>query len=169
MYRPQFAYSTPKGTEDHRCHYSFDASNLPVLTGLLAAGASTGRIPLLLDSDADFFLRAIQIQDRVLPLLLLSSGLRIRIEDCYGNPLSDSENLPAAVGTQRDNYESPALYGETDGAGIAALETDEQGVYCPSGGRLTLYVFNPTAAPVALSAIVLNLHGVKRYSGEKCT
>lgn len=161
MYRPQFAYRTPKDTEDHRCHYSFDGSNTAFLVGNLGAGLSTGRIPLLMDSDADFFLRAIQLQP--------SLGLQIRLEDCYGNPLSDSGNNPVVAGTQRDNYVNPALYGEPDGAGIVALESDEQGVYCPRNGALNLYVTNPTAAPISLANIVVNLHGVKRYSGEKCT
>lgn len=161
MYRPQFAYPTPKDTEDHRCHYSFDGSNTASLVGNLGAGLSTPRIPLLLDSDADFFLRAIQLQPGL--------GLHIRLEDCFGNPLSDSGNIPMAAGTQRDNYADPALYGEPDGAGIVALESDEQGVYCPRAGGLSLYVTNPTAAPINLSNIIVNLHGVKRYSGEKCT
>jgi hypothetical protein len=168
MYRPQFAYRTPKDAEDHRCHFSFDATNTPFLVGNLGAGLATGRIPLLMDSDADFFLRAIQIQDRSLIFPFPSSGFQVRLEDCYGNPLSDSGNSPVVAGTQRDNYVAPALFGEPDGAGLVALESDEQGVYCPRSAGLSLYVLNPTAAPISLANIIINLHGVKRYSGEKC-
>lgn len=161
MYRPQFAYPTPEGCEDQRCHYSFDGSNTPSLVGNLGAGLSTPKIPLLLDSDADFFLRAIQLQPGL--------GLQIRLEDGDGNPLSDSGNIAVAAGIQKQNYVDPALYGEPDGAGIVALESDEQGVYFRRAGGLSLYVTNPTAAPISLANIVVNLHGVKRYSGEKCT
>src|SRR5271157_4549305 len=55
MYRPQFPYPpTPPSCQDQRCTYSFDGSNTPLLSGTLAAGGQTGRIPLLLDRDADF-------------------------------------------------------------------------------------------------------------------
>lgn len=159
MYRPQFAYSTPEGCEDQRCHYSFDASNTPFLVGALAAGRFLSKIPLPMDSDADFYLRGFQLE---------ASGLTLRLEDCYGNPLSDSGNLIPAAGTQFNDFEAPALYGESDGAGVVALESDEWGVFCPRGGVLCLYLFNATAAPINLSSIIVNLHGVKRYSGEKC-
>lgn len=159
MYRPQFAYSTPEGCEDQRCHYSFDGSNTPTLRGNLAAGTFLFGIPLPMDNDADFYLRGFQLEP---------SGLMLRLEDPHDNPLSDSGNLVPAAGTQFDNYEHPALYGEPDGAGIVTLESDEWGVFCPRGGRFLLHVFNPTAAPIALATIIVNLHGVKRYSGEKC-
>lgn len=154
MYRPQFAYPRPTPPcEDQRCVYSFDATNLPALSGTLAAGIQTGRIPLRLDKDAAFLLRGITIEGAV----------SMRIEDTDGNPLSDSENA-----VQSSNFMLPKEYGDTSGAGIVTLESGAGGVFSPAGGNFLVYLYNATAATIDLTTVVLNLHGVKRFSGEVC-
>lgn len=154
-YRPQFAYPVANSPcEDQRCSYSFDASNTPALAGTLAAGFSLSKIPLLMDTDAPFYLRGF-----VVPV----TALQFRLEDANDNPLSDQGNS-----LQGTNFQFPALYSETDGAGIVALDSDDWGMYLPAGGAPLLYVYNPTAAPVSLAGVFINLHGVKRYPGANC-
>lgn len=157
-YRPQFPYKSPPKCEDQRCPYSFDSSNTPVLANVaLAGGAQAQRIPLQLDKDADFYLRGIQV------FAPLFSALEFRLEDPRGNPLSDTENASDTI-----NFQYNALYGETDGAGIVALDSDDYGIYCDAGSRLCLYVLNNGTAPVNLTLFVVSLDGIKRYTGDRC-
>lgn len=158
-YRPQFAFKSPADCEEQRCVYSFDQTNTPVFLGNIQPGDSISRIPLPLDKDADFYLRGISTSD------IVPSGLEIRIEDPKGHPLSDVDNLDDTI-----NYDFLPLYSATDGAGIVALDNaDDYGVYCQQGTRLYLHLFNNTTnVAYALSFLVLNLHGVKRYSGDRC-
>jgi hypothetical protein len=154
MYRPQFPYPAPKAPcNDQPCVYSFDFTNLPVFLGTLASGARTGRVPLRLDKDADFYLRAIRSQGLI----------SFRLEDTDGNPLSDSENA-----IQSSNYEFPQLYSDPAGAGVVALDSGADGVFGPAGGNYVVYLFNATASPIDLTTCCLNLFGIKRYAGEGC-
>jgi hypothetical protein len=154
MFRPQFPYPLPPAPcQDQKTQYSFDSTSLPALSGNLAAGAQTGRIPLGIDADAVFYLRGIKSQ----------GALSFRLEDPNGNGLSDSDNT-----TQRTNFEVPAEYGNTGGAGIVALETGADGLFVPAGGNVILYLFNGTSGAIALSTVAINLHGVKRYPDSGC-
>ena len=165
MYRPQFAFKSPSGCEEQRCVYSFDFTNTPVLTTTLAAGANIDRIPLRLDTDADFYLRGINTMPLPSPgPTILGDGLEFRLEDPMGHALCDRENL-----LQEADYQYPELYSEMDGAGIVPLDNcDEYGVYCQAGSRLYLHLLNNSTAAIALNVFILNLHGIKRYSGERC-
>ena len=154
MYRPQFAIPLPSPPcEDQSCMYSFDGTNTPAFSGSLQPLAQTGRIPLHLDKNADFYLLAVSTD---LPVSL-------RIEDGKSNPLSDSENT-----LQAQNFENPNLYSATEGAGFAVLESGADGVLGRQGGNFSLYLYNPTAAPVDISTCVVNLIGRKRYPGALC-
>lgn len=151
MYRAQFAY--PEASDDCRdqtCMYSFDGSNTPYFVSVAAGDPGTNKIPLVLDQDADFFLRAIRIP---------ATSLRVVLEDCFLHGLVDQN----AATNQCLN---PRFWAETDGAGLVALESDNWGIWCPAGGALIAYVQNPTNAPI--TGLVVNLHGVKRYSRRRC-
>jgi hypothetical protein len=166
MYRPQFAFKSPADCEEQRCVYSFDFTNTPLLAVTIAAGASISRIPLLLDKDADFYLRGIDTMP--LPsgplIILMGQGLEIRLEDPVGHALSDRENALEVI-----DYQYMELYSEMNGAGIVPLDNcDDYGVYCQAGSRLYLHLFNNSAANINLNLFILNLHGIKRYSGERC-
>jgi hypothetical protein len=165
MYRPQFAFKSPADCEEQRCVYSFDFTNIPWLATNLAAGANIQRIPLLLDKDADFYLRGISTMPLPSPgPQFQGDGLEFRLEDPKGHALSDTENR-----IEESNYQYPELYSEMDGAGIVTLDNcDDYGVYCQAGSRLYLYLLNNSTAAIALNVFVLNLHGIKRYSGERC-
>lgn len=166
MYRPQFAFKSPAGCEEQRCVYSFDLTNTPVLATTLAAGATISRIPLVLDKDADFYLRGVNTMPIPSgPVVILSGvGLEIRLEDPMGHALSDRENL-----LQEADYQYPELYSEMNGAGIVPLDNcDDYGVYCQAASRLYLHLFNNGTASINLALFILNLHGIKRYSGERC-
>ena len=151
MYRPQFAYNPPDPPcHSQKCQYSFDQTNLPALTGSLAANGQTGRIPLKLDKDAPFILRGIVSQ----------GALSFRLEDKDGNGLSDSENAVNST-----NFELPKEYANPAGAGLVALEGE---VYAPIGGTIVLTLLNNTSGSVNLNTFAINLHGEKRYQGEAC-
>lgn len=145
---------------DQRCSYNFDVSNIPALGPAIPAGGVLSKIPLILDADADFYLRAVNIWSGF-DTDTISTSLLVGLEDTSGNPLINpsSPGLPPVL--------LPSLWGETALPGWAAdLESDTWGVYCPGSGGLYLYVQNPTAAPVSPPVIVL--HGIKRYTGDQC-
>lgn len=152
MYRPQFPYPpTPVGCQDQRVSYSFDGSNVAYFSGTVAAGALLQQVPLPLDKDADFYLRAIQIQ---------ATTLLIGLQDAGGHPLL----LPSAPGLPPTL--SVPLWAQCDGGPIVPLESDNWGVFCRAGSRLLAYVQNTGIA--AVNGPVITLHGVKRFVGELC-
>lgn len=152
-YRPQFVFASDPPCEDQPCLYSYDSTNCPVLQGSLLAGNHTPRIPLRLDKDADFYLRAIDTQGTI----------ELRIEDPEGNALFDSENATAST-----NYAHPHKYSNTVGAGYVTLEGGKDGVRGPAGGNFLLYLYNQGTSTVNLTTFALNLVGVKRYRAEVC-
>lgn len=159
-YRPQFAYRAPAGDFDIvRCVYAFDRSNVDVFSaGTVASGFNSAlKIPLVLDNDAAFLLRAIEVA----PTLL-----GIGIQDPHNNSLVDP-----GQGAGVDNLGLPqSLYGFVwcfgNGPGPVTLDGDEWGVYCAAGSALGLYVNNWTGAQQ--TAPILSLHGVKRYPRGGC-
>jgi len=162
-YRPQFPYRpAPTGCEDQRCQFSFDSTNTPFLTQTLASGSQIQRIPLNFDRDSEFFVRGISTP---------SPGdggttaglLQFRLQDQKGNPLSDVDNSQVTT-----NFVFPNLYSATMGAGIVALDSDDDGVYVPRGGVWYLYLYNGGSGDFDLTTFVLNIHGVKRYTKGKC-
>ncbi len=160
MFRPQFAYPLPsQPCFDLKTQYCFDQTNLPVLTGTLGPGAVTGKIPLRLDKDADFYLRGISLSGPEIQAATIS----LRFEDTNGNPLSDSDNQ-----TIQTNFELPEQYGDSNGAGIVALDSGRDGIFGPAGGNFIVYFYNGTGVTANLSGVVINLHGVKRYDKEVC-
>jgi hypothetical protein len=154
MYRPQFAFKSPVNCEEQRCAYSFDQTNTPRLASILTPGSEILYIPLELDKDADFYLRGIQTTAQ--------AALEFRLEDPKGNPLCDTGNV-----LQESNFQYPGVYSQTNGAGIVTLDNaDDYGVFCQAGSRLYLHLFNNGIANVG--GLVVTLHGIKRYSGERC-
>jgi len=153
MYRPQFVYlGSPANTRDFRCTYSFDFSNVAAFASAIPANnAYSNPIRLPLDQDADFFLRAIQIQETALFIGLL---------DPFNNQLID----PLVPGNPPTLL--PDLWAVVQNSELVVLESDNWGIYCPAGSQFTVYVQNPTAAPIA--APIISLHGIKRYCGEVC-
>lgn len=150
MYRPQFAYVQPPSTcRDQNCFYSFDGSNTPTFLSIPANDPGTNKIPLYLDQDADFLIRAIRITPTV---------LRVVLEDAFLHTLLDQNAT--------DQCLNPRFWAQTEGAGLVALESDDWGIWCPAGASLIAYVQNPTGAPV--TGLVINIQGVKRYSGPRC-
>jgi hypothetical protein len=150
MYRPQFAYPQPPSTcRDQNCFYSFDGSNTPSFVSVQANDPGTNKIPLTLDQDADFIIRAIRIPQ---------TSLRVVLEDCFLHQLIDQNPANECL--------NPRFWSESDGAGLVVLESDNWGIWCPAGGSLVAYVQNPTNAPI--TGLVINIQGVKRYSGVRC-
>lgn len=116
MYRPEFAYETPAGFEDEPFEHFFDKNNAPALAGPFTSGQQVLDIPLRLDTDADFFWRAIKIT-------AASQKFFIRFRDPFGNLLSDY--IPAA------NYiPSPTRFEAPLGSAPVPLEPE---IPCPAG------------------------------------
>lgn len=149
-YRPQFAYPAPPNScRDQNCMYSFDGSNTPSFISVAANDPGTNKIPLILDQDADFLIRAIRITP---------SSLRVVLEDCFLHILVNQDPANECL--------NPQFWSQSDGAGLVALESDNWGIWCPAGGVLIAYVQNPTNAPI--TGLVINVQGVKRYNGVRC-
>ena len=154
MFRPQFAHALPPlPCVQQPCQYSYDQTNLPALTGTLAAGQRTGRIPLKTDKDAPFYVRALSTHG------LLS----LRIEDADRNAWSDSENA-----VESTNYEIPSEWSEGGGAGNVVLESGAGGIFIPLGATLVMYLYNNTAGALNLNTVCVNLVGVKQFENEEC-
>lgn len=152
MYRPEFAYPpTPSGCADQPCVYSFDASNVPNFSGTIAAGSLITKIPLLLDQDADFYCRAVQ---------LAPTALLVGLEDPGGHPIifPTLTGLPPTLAVP--------LWGQCDGGPITALDSDTWGIFCRAGSRFLAYLQNATNGGIA--GPVITLHGIKRYKGGAC-
>lgn len=123
-YRPQFAYPTPEGFQDEEFVQYFDSISNPALATVLAAGAEIRDIPLILDSNAEFHIRGIEVA------LENNNELGIQIRDPYGNYLSDGY-VPAGA------YSGQQL-GDV-GACPVALESE---IVCPPGGALSISIKN---------------------------
>lgn len=154
-YRPQFVYRAADGDcIDVRTHFSFDYSNVAVLNGSIPSSwNSNNRIPLVIDRDAPFLLRGVQVSP---------TSLQVGLLDPLNNPLLD--NGQGAGGAAP--YLPVEIWCGTAGAGIVPLEGDDWGVFCPPGSRFSLYFNNATGAPQV--APVITLHGVKRYRRADC-
>jgi hypothetical protein len=167
-YRPQWAYPLPPPPcEAQPCQFSYDATNTPAFTNTsFASGAQTGRIPLKLDLDADFYLRAIRTQGAVW----------IRLLDPESNLLDDADNAKDIGNFEAPNqFSNPAGFDGTGWPGIVVLESGQWklsesggtgGVYAPAGSNFLLYLYNGTNAAINLTTCAVNLYGVKVYSGE---
>jgi hypothetical protein len=105
VYRPQFAFpAAPEGFTWQPCLYGFDQSNLPALGNLtLATGQESIHIPLRLDDDAPFILRAIK---------LANSGFNVLLYDPWGNQLMDDYVRPSLYASELPPFtvlEGPGL------------------------------------------------------------
>jgi hypothetical protein len=109
MFRPQFPdVAPPPGFVWQPCVYSFDYTNTPAFILALASSQESGWIPMHLDSDAPFILKAIKI---------VHSGLNVILRDPHYNELSD-------------DFENPNEY-STAVSPWTVLEGP--GIDCPSG------------------------------------
>ena len=115
-YRPQFPNQTPDGYQDKDFVHYYDQTNTPQLNNALslAVGATILQIPLQLQGDAQFTLRAIKING--------PANYGVRIKDPYGNYLSDDfVPIPQEYGPQ-----------ETSVFGSNAVEFEPE-IPCPLG------------------------------------
>jgi hypothetical protein len=152
VYRPQFAYDTPKGFRDEQFHYTFFGFNTPMLVANIAAGAILSNIPLVLQTDAPFLWRGVKVSPA--SSAFANPQLNMQFKDAWGNYLSN-KLVPAAL------Y-MPPVNANVGGFAVVPLEPE---VRCPAGGIIWLWLQNPTGSPVAPPQI--SLYGVKRYRVER--
>jgi hypothetical protein len=147
LYRPAFAYHTPRGFRDETFHYSFNGSNVAALGTAIAAGALVADIILQLQNDADFVCRGLKVLLGTVP-----SNLYLWLKDPFGNYLSQT-------------YVPASLSVSGSGSGVCgSLVVPIEEIICPASGMWTAYLYNPTAAPVNPPAF--SFFGVKRYPLE---
>ena len=141
-YVPQFAYpAAPRGLREDQFSYSFDATNTPGLVASIPANGITREIPLQLQTDAIFMLRAISIA---------AANLSIQIRDTFGRVLND-DYTPISVAYQ------PSGIAIAGGLFIPM----EPEVLCTPGGIFLLDFQNNTGGSIAPPKITM--YGTKRY------
>lgn len=118
MYRGQFPFcEAPAGYRWVPVIYAFDSTNTPALSLFLASGQQTDNIPLVLDSDEDFYWCGTR---------LLFTGLTLELKDPQTDPLMDGLIVPE-------------LY--ADRAMPTVLEP--LGTFCPKGSAIQLRIGKP--------------------------
>ena len=148
LYRPQYAFWTPRNFRDETFHYSFDKTNVAALGVAIAAGQVVNDIILQFQNDAEFVCRGFKVQ-----LGTSASDLQLWLKDPFGNYLSQTY-IPLA------NY----LTGAGTlivGRAVVILEPE---IICPRSGMWTAYLSNPTAG--FLEPPAFTFFGVKRYPLE---
>lgn len=123
-YRPQFPYPTPPGYQDEEFIHFFDAHTVPGLATVLSAGQELRDLPLPLDSETEYHIRAVEVATDT------DDALGVQLKDAYGNYLSDGY-VPAGV------YSGQQL--ADVGACPVALESE---IVCPPGGVLSISIKN---------------------------
>ena len=162
MYRPQFVFPVSiDPCRDMRCQYSFDWTNLPALAaGIVPATWNWSlKIPMVLDQDADFFIRGIVVSP---------TALEIGIVDAYNNSLVDPGQGPGYDGQGLPPTMVSYVWAQTMGAGLIAEDGDNWGIYCPAGAARGLYIGNFTPLGTDEPVPVINIHGVKRFQKGAC-
>jgi hypothetical protein len=148
MFRAQHVYPTAPGEQEYR--YSFTPYNVPSFVGTLLAGARKENIPLPLDADAPFILRAMQAHES-------PYGLAMRFRDPWRNYLSDDANP-----TLEDlNYAPNDALWTIFGAELVAVDAE---IWCPKGAVLWVDLYNASLSTVSLAALEIVFAGVKRYA-----
>jgi hypothetical protein len=148
IYRPQYAYPTPRGFTDEQFSYTFDQSNTPFLnSGNLASGSFIQNIPLPLDRDAAFLWRGFTI----LGVNDTDPVMAVRFRDAAGNYLSD-------------DFVPIDLYARPLGLAIVGTLTViwEPQIECPAGGMLWVDLKNQSNGAVNTNLVRLTLDGAKR-------
>ena len=163
IYRPQFAYATPPGCRDEDYTYFFDSSNTPAFNQN-SSFLSLSNIPLVLDKDAAFLLRAWKVGAlrtvNGIPSGYVVPNVNLQLQDPYLNNLQDSQS-PAIETGFPDN--PVPITGGLLATPPVILEPE---IYCPAGGCLLVSL---TCGAVSGGCgfsqgfFSLMLYGVKRY------
>lgn len=123
-YRPQFPYPTPAGFQDEEFIQFFDSNTVPGLGHVLAAGEELRDIPLLLDPNAEYHIRGIEVATQT------EDALGVQFRDGYGHYLSDG-------------YVPAGSYSGQQSADVGALPVPiEAELICPPGAALSVSVKN---------------------------
>ena len=154
LYRPQYAFETPRGFRDETFHYTFDKTTIAALGVTLPTLQLRNDIILQLQNDQEFVCRAIAVlgaaDERAGSAV---SNLYIWLKDPFGNYLSQT-------------YVPISRYLTGGGAGVIGRfpVIIEPEIICPAGGMWTMYLYNPTTGSINPPAITF--FGVKRYPLE---
>lgn len=148
VYRPQWAYSTPKGFHDEGWIMGPFPLTVP------GTGALALNLPAQLDDDVPFLIRAIMIDGLLgtaeadLPPVDIFAGALVRIRDTYGNPLT-------AAGV---NQTGAAVDDLVLGLGVWANQLNglnafgfviEPEIECSPGGSIIFDILAPTSGNAA--------------------
>lgn len=118
----------PTGMMWEEFEYNFDPTNTPILNTQLLPGQTLLNIPLVLQSDAVFFIRAIQVNDP-------QQSLGVRFRDAFGRYLSSPDTFVPSF-----TYSSPQpLNGSLPGISVVLIEPPLE---CPKGSVILLDIAN---------------------------
>ena len=175
MYRPQFAYERPPAEfDDVDFNHYFDSTNTPLLNNTsLAAGGTVLNIPLQMQTDFPFYLRAMQIKGSgvgVTSTAFLPPGVQIRWKDPYHHDLSN-DYVPVYL------YVAPSIVSSTLFTGIPnnppinvrnnpLAVVFEPEVQCPAGSIWWLSIRNPFTVAVDLTQLRILFTGIKRQLAD---
>jgi hypothetical protein len=154
IYRPQFAFVTPRGFRDEQFHYSFDSTNVAALGSPIAAGQLVENIPLQMQNDAEFILRAVKVQGSGSEREGFTSTAVPNLAIQFKNPYSDFLSATFLPLSTCFTGAGEAVVGRV----FVPLESE---IICPRSGFLQVNLYNPTAGSLLPPAFTF--YGVKRY------
>lgn len=152
-FRPQFSYPPPPpGMDDEQFHYSFDGTNIPLLSSAnaIAPGGFSNNIILPMEADALFICRAIKIRNS-----LSHSILSFQLKTPRGDYM---QAVPVPIA----DYASHVDGADNVGHLFIPLEAE---IEAPSGSNWTLYLANTNTAGGSIAPPAVTLFGIKR---RKC-
>jgi hypothetical protein len=174
-FRPQWAYPTPEGYRDET--FIVGPFSLPVPgNGLLSHD-----LPVSVDDDVEYFIRAIMITTQIGTTGGQGTGVLARIRDTFGNPLSDGLVLGLGMWANQENglnafgwVMEPELQCSEGGVLLFDLQASSNGtaafllksgtnetitfvaaVMGSAGNAFSIELINPGAANVPLSIAVV--------------
>lgn len=152
MYRPQFPYLCPLAFDERDFDHYFDYRNTVLLNNAaLAAGGIIWNVPLNLQTDSPFRVRAIQIKGINGADPVVSAQFR----DTSGNYLSD-------------DFVPMDLAYTPNSAGLQFLGiVFEPEIVCPAGSVIWMNLKNQTNATQDITKVRVTLSGVKRHVGKR--
>jgi hypothetical protein len=152
LYRPQWPYSEPSDSRDEVFVVG------PFSLVIDGTGLLTQSVPVQLDDDVDYFIRAIKLQTQVGTLGGQGTGMLVRLRDPYGNPLCAGGASTAAPIPLIANPDLVLGLGnwanQQDGLNAFAWVMEPE-IGCPPGGTLLFdFQAQSTGTPAEISLAV---------------
>lgn len=152
LYRPQWAYAEPDDARDE----TFVVG--PWSLTIDGTGLLTQSLPVQLDDDVDYYIRAIKLEPKVGTTGGQGTGYLVRLRDAFGNPLCSSGRTTAAPPPLVQNPDLVLGLGvwANQEAGLNAFAwVMEPEVECPPGGTLLFDFQAQSTGNAAVIALIV--------------